>query len=176
MSKLSPLGQSAAALFTPEGERLRSAQEKKTSGANQPVRIPGAKSQVGQGQKSQDSLGDSATPGYEFFGRKKKTPEEQKKEEANPHSVETISVPQERENVIRLQVGWEKLLLAQKKICEKAKGLLLAMEAPMLYASARKGKGLQLKSRGCILDLDASNSVPEMANADEIAKDQKKIA
>jgi hypothetical protein len=73
MSKLTPLGQSMAALFTPEGENLRSsakdgASSVRTSG--QAFKVPGTEA-LKEGDKPQDSLGNPNSPGYSPLGLKK---------------------------------------------------------------------------------------------------------
>lgn len=175
MSKLSPMGQSMAALFSPEGEKLRKAQQDgKAKGAGapgNPFRIPTPQG-IAESGKSQDSLGNPNGPlGYEKLT--KKSPGSPAAEE-EPHEGPAIyHVPgsPENSNPIRLGSGWEKVLIAQKKICEKAKGLFTALEAPMKYRVQRKSSFVQLKSRGSILNLSPEESAPPPPEGGDKEKD-----
>jgi hypothetical protein len=156
-----------ASLFTPESERLRTSQSKADgTGAPPPgsLRIPGAKDI--KGHKSGDSLGNPNSPGYEPWGRK--TPSETAGEapKAQGPGGTVIETTQQGPELIRLSVGWDKILLAQKKLCEKAKGLFTLLEGPEKYRSQRKSKILSIKSRGCIVDL-------QVEEAPEKTKDEK---
>lgn len=157
MSKLSPLGQSMASLFTPESERLRtSAAQADGTGRAPPgsARIPGMKDI--KGHKSGDSLGNPNSPGYEPWGKKERKgekPSEQATETKGPAGT-VIEPPVQGPELIRLALGWETILLAQKKLCEKAKALFTRLEGPEKYHSQKKGRLLLIKSRGCIVDLD----------------------
>jgi hypothetical protein len=169
MSKLNPLGQSMASLFTPEGERLRTAQkEEAKSGSHSQAassRVAGSASQV-KSHQSQDSLGNPNSPGYESWGKKQnKNGEKQEGATgAKGPSGEVISPPEQNSRqFIRLSSGWEKLLLTQKKICEKAKGLFTLLEGPGKYSTLRRGKLLDGKTRGCIVDLDLQRTADEEA-------------
>lgn len=165
-----------AALFTPEGEKLRKAQQDgKTKGAGapgSPFRIPTAKG-ISETGKSQDSLGNPNGPlGYEKLTKKSPSSaaEEESKEGPTTYHVpgsESDSTP------IRLSSGWEKILVAQKKICEKAKDLFTALEAPMKYRVQKKSSFVQLKSRGSILNLTPEESAAAGAPAET---DKKKDA
>lgn len=151
MSKLGPLQQSMAALFTPESERLRASKTEK--GPSIP-RLP-TQGKLQESSKSGDSLGNPASPGYDGPLQRKKEAEEAHNESilAESKATESYSVPgSSSKKRIRLQGGWEKLLIAQKKLCEKARDIFTAMEAPEKYR--RKGGRLQEKSRGSIVDLD----------------------
>ncbi len=177
MSKISPLGQSMASLFSPEGEKLRAAQKDKAgnaSSSSQAFRVPGAKALQESG-KSQDSLGNpSGGLGYEPFRKEKKKGEAQTSEsfsEETPSQkvIETRSIGSQ---FIRLSVGWEKVLIAQQKLCEKAKNLFTSLEAPDKYHGQKKSNSLMEKSRGSILDLD----VQEVANEKAAMEKQEKKA
>lgn len=176
MSKMTPLGQSMAALFTPESSKLRKElkEAKDPSGVRAPTfKIPGIDpTTTVKGEKAGDSLGNPNTPGYEYFGKK----EDPSQETANPL---TQKEPRTRiENVgsqfIRLGVGWEKILLAQKKICEKAKGLFTSLEAPEKYNHQKRGKALLLKSRGCIVDLDIESHRQDLEHKKKLADKEDK--
>lgn len=165
-----------ASLFTPESERLAAAR-KKQEGSAAPkangMRIPGMPGI--QSHKSGDSLGNPNSPGYEPWGKKKEaeanaTAEERSTPAPGGKVIETT--PQGPE-IIRLSAGWEKLLLAQKKLCEKAKGLFVKLEGPPRYTSNKKGR-LQ-KSRGCIVDLDIQETA-EQKQAEAKAQEVKKPA
>jgi hypothetical protein len=150
------MGQSMAALFTPEGEKLRKGQhDGKTKGAGapgSPFRIPTPQG-VPESGKSQDSLGNPNGPlGYEKLTRKTAggAPEEEATEGAAAYHVPGSP---EQSCPVRLSSGWEKILIAQKKICEKAKDLFTTLEAPMKYRVQKKSSFVQLKSRGSILNL-----------------------
>lgn len=153
MSKLSPLGQSMASLFSSENAKIRAEQKGKDSPSRSTaVKVPG--SDLLKSHKSGDSLGNPNSPGYESWNFKRK--EEEKKESeklAAARGETTIKMEELGPQFIRLSLGWEKILLAQKKICEKAKNLFTAMDAPDSYQANKKGKN-QLKSVGCIVDLD----------------------
>jgi hypothetical protein len=168
-----------ASLFTPESEKLAAAQKAKAS-ANAPkangLRIPGLPGI--QSHKPGDSLGNGSTPGYEPWGKKKTEPEADKKAEGQEKApggtlVETST---QGAQFIRISVGWEKLLLTQKKLCEKAKGLFTLLDGPSKYASQRKSKVLSLKSRGCILDLDSHETHELAKEAENKAKEPKESA
>lgn len=154
MSKLSPLGQSMTSLFSTESAKTRAAQKtKENSEKFNAAKVPGGAGKL-KSHKSGDSLGNPNSPGYESWNFKSKeleAKEEQKKSEAQGGSP--IEITQFGPQFIRLSLGWEKILLAQKKLCEKAKNLFTAMDAPDSYQANRKGKN-QLKSIGCIVDLD----------------------
>jgi hypothetical protein len=47
-------------------------------------------------------------------------------------------------------------LVAQKKVCEKAKSLFTRLEGGDNYQEHRRGKMKYLKNRGCILDVDCA--------------------
>jgi len=85
--------------------------------------------------------------------------------------VETTSQGPE---FIRLSAGWEKLLLTQKKLCEKARDLFTLLEGPLKYSSQKKSKVLSLKSRGCILDLDLQETQDQKKDAEMRAKELAK--
>ena len=176
---MSPLGQSMAALFSPENQKLREAQkqsrESRTLSAQGLVTPNTPVGKLEEGGKSQDSLGNPSSPGYEsVWGRKKESATTPEVEQSFQVPGPAIEVPLEAQNkVIRLQVGWEKLLLAQKKICEKAKNLLTQLEAPVRYAKERRAKSIQLKSRGCIVDLDMEAYRQEQEHQAKIKKDEE---
>lgn len=166
-----------AALFSPEGEKLRKAQnDGKTKGAGapgSPFRIPTPQG-IAESGKSQDSLGNPNGPlGYEKFTKKAAGTtgaEEEAKESPGEYHVPGSS---EQSNPIRLSSGWEKILLTQKKICEKAKDLFTALEAPMKYRVQRKTSSVQLKSRGSILNLSPEETAAAGA---PLEADKKKDA
>ncbi|MGZ3671949.1 MAG: hypothetical protein ACXVB9_04445 [Bdellovibrionota bacterium] len=160
MSKLSPLSQSMASLFTPESERLRAGQGREERAARL-TQIPGAKDI--KGHKSGDSLGNPNSPGYEPWGKKKKDGQAPEKEAAGAPAGTVIEPPTQGPTLIRLMVGWEKILLTQKKLCEKAKGIFTRMEGPENYRTQKKSKILSIKSRGCIVDLDIQTVQDEKA-------------
>jgi hypothetical protein len=150
------MGQSMAALFTPEEERLRkSQQDGKTKGAGSPgnpFRIPTPQG-IPESGKSQDSLGNPNGPlGYERPSRSAAASDAPGGETTQGPAFH-VPGSAKRNDPIRLGSGWEKILIAQKKICEKAKNLLTALEAPMKYRVQKKSSFVQLKSRGSILNL-----------------------
>lgn len=161
MSKLGPLGQSMAALFNPDRGAKGKTEATGGAAASKPAaafRVPG----TGEPQKSHDSLGNPDSPGYEPWGKKKKeeaATEEKAAESPLAHAIET---PVQSDNLIRLSLGWDKLLVAQKKICEKAKGIFTRLEGSGNYAQQRRGKVKFLKSSGCILDLDSKDVAPKV--------------
>lgn len=176
MSKLSPLGQSMASLFTPESERLARAQKTKetsqTPSANG-LKIPGMPKI--QSDKPGDSLGNPNSPGYEPWGKKKhaESGAQEKQGEKAPGGT-VIETAAQGPEIIRLSSGWEKLLLAQKKLCEKAKNLFTSQEGPDNYSKQRKSKILSFKSRGCIVDLDVQETQDQQKEAEARLKEQKK--
>ena len=164
MSKLSPSGQSMAALFSPEGEKLRAAQKDKASSAREAAgfRVPGMQP-LGESSKPQDSLGNPNGPGsYEPLNLKKKAPEEIAAAPAGAKNLEGFESPVLGPQFIRLGLGWEKVLLTQKKLCEKAKGLFTLLEGPSKYRGQRKTSFLQSKSRGAILDVDLAETQAQL--------------
>ena len=161
MSKLSPLGQSMASLFTPESERIRSGQAKAQGGSNpsgSTISAPGA--QKIEGQKTEDSLSNPNSPGYEPWGRRKKgnVGADSENQEKKSASGLKVKAPSEGPEIIRLSLGWERILMAQRKLCEKAKNILLLLEGPDKYRAQKKNKGIMNKSRGCIVDLDTQKT------------------
>jgi hypothetical protein len=175
VSKLSPMGQSMAALFSPEGEKLRKGQQDgKTKGAGapgNPFRIPTPQG-IAESGKSQDSLGNPNGPlGYEKLT--KKSPSTPADEEGAHEGPVTYHVPgsPEHSGPIRLSSGWEKILIAQKKICEKAKDILTSLEAPVKYRVQKKSSFVQLKSRGSILNLSPEESGAAGAPTEDKKKD-----
>jgi hypothetical protein len=128
--------------------------------------VPGNPGQISS-HKSQDSLGNPNSPGYESWGKKgQQKDSKQAGHEAEQHQQNNQAViepPNQGAQFIRLSNGWEKLLLAQKKICEKAKGLFTLLEGPGQYKSQKRGKILEMKSLGCIVDLDIQQIAEEEA-------------
>lgn len=176
MSKLSPLGQSMASLFTPESAKLASAQKSKATPPPPQasgMKIPGLGNI--KGHKAGDSLGNPNSPGYEHWGTKKEAETTKGKETGQQGPAGTVieTTPQGPE-IIRLSSGWEKILVAQKKLCEKAKGIFTLLEGPSKYSSQKKSKMLNLKSRGCILDLDVQQTQDEMKAQKEREKEREK--
>lgn len=180
MSKLlNPLGQSMASLFTPESERL--AASRKTQGNSQGakaagVRIPGMPGITSH--KSGDSLGNPNSPGYEPWGKKKGGEAEATKADGSPAAPggKVIETASQGPEVIRLSAGWEKLLLAQKKLCEKAKGLFTMLEGPVKYSTQKRGRLLDQKSRGCIVDLDIQETAEQKHEEARLQKESGKKA
>ena len=179
MSKLlNPLGQSMASLFTPESERLAAARRTK-EGSKSPqangMKIPGMRGI--QSQKSGDSLGNPNSPGYEPWGKKKEAEPGAKAENAPAAPAgKVIETTAQGPEIIRLSAGWEKLLLAQKKLCEKAKGIFTLLEGPTRYASQKKGRLLEQKSRGCIVDLDIQETADQKLEEARLRDQDKKPA
>jgi hypothetical protein len=170
MSKLSPTGQSMAALFTPERERLRAAQ-KDTQGPQQTgnaFRVPGVEA-IKESSKMQDCLGNPMSPGYEPPHQKEAGPAEAALTPAGKKATGFL-MRDLGPNFVRLGVGWEKLLTTQRKLCEKAKGLLTILEGPARYRSQRKSSALEAKCRGSILDLDTQDM---LENQPETEKKKK---
>lgn len=148
MSKLVPLRQSMAALFTPECQHARATQNKEKTGSVSEGLPP---IQLQKGEKPGDALGNPCSPGYEPM-QGKGTPSGDPAQQQEPGQAE-YHVPGSPRGTLRLQAGWEKILLMQKKLCEKAKNLFTSLDAPERYNFARKNK-MERKSRGCIVDLD----------------------
>ncbi len=121
----------------------------------------------------QDSLGNPASPGYEQIWTKEKkslSPEEEKMRD-DPSYVPTKIPPK---NFVHLQTGWEKLLLAQKKVCEKARQLWVGLEAAPKYASLKRNKLLAGQKTGTasgfIVDVDAQEYMEEQAQKEKETK------
>jgi hypothetical protein len=157
-----------ASLFTPESEKLRQGHKDDASrgpGApGSPFKITMPKG-VPESGKSQDSLGNPNGPlGYEHW-KKENRDEEPTAESAGPESSQPglFHVPGSArgEFPLRLGYGWEKLLVAQKKLCEKAKGLFTLLEAPGKYRQQRKSSMIQMKSRGSILNMSTEEFSPQ---------------
>ncbi|MGZ3710346.1 MAG: hypothetical protein ACXVBE_01255 [Bdellovibrionota bacterium] len=170
MSKLGPLGQSMAALFSPDRASKAKASDAKSTAAptaKSSFQVPG----TAAADKSADSLGNGSTPGYEFFGKKPPGEDEKKEEKKESPLAHSIEAPAQGTNVIRLSLGWEKLLVAQKKICEKAKGIFTRMEGGESYAEQKRGRMKFRTSSGCILDLDSKEIADaKAAEAEELRK------
>lgn len=150
MSKLNTATQSLAAAFTPESQRLRGTQVSQgksvtSSGGKASLKLAG-----NEGPK--DSLGNPGSPGYEKFEKEKKKAAAEEKEKKS--GIVEYAAPEISAKKVRLCFGWEKLLLVQKKICEKTRALMVKMEGPNQYAKAKRSAKLSLKSSGCIIDLD----------------------
>lgn len=176
MSKLSPLGQSMASLFTPESERLRAGQKNAASSApkgGNAIKVPGTGPITSD--KPGDSLGNPNSPGYEPWGKKK---EAQKEEAAGPAAPggKVIETTKQGAEFVRLSAGWELLLVAQKKLCEKAKGIFTLLEGPVKYTSQKKNSFLYSKSRGAIVDLDLQQTQEQIAWKLKQEKDKKDAA
>jgi len=179
VSKLSPLGQSMAALFTPESEKVRkstAAQANSTTPLASSLAIKAHR--LGDAGKAGDSLGNPGSPGYEGpLKRKAGAQEEATLAEGDisvptAESTSSLGLPK----VIRLSSGWEKILMAQKKICEKARGLFLKLEGPDTYITQRKAKGKGLKYQGAILDVDMEAHRAELEAAEKKAKQEAAAA
>ncbi|MCO5142353.1 MAG: hypothetical protein M9962_04600 [Oligoflexia bacterium] len=161
MSKLSPLGQSMASLFSPERESIRKQQEssstKGTQASQGAFRISGAKeiSGIEENSPTKDSLGNPTSPGHGSWGKKKKAEEEvlEQKEELKKQGIfEPQKQPQSQ--FIKLNIGWEKILFIQKKICQKAKEIITKHNGPESYFNSKSSTIASFKSRGCVVDLD----------------------
>jgi hypothetical protein len=169
-----------ASLFTPESEKARGRErQSQAEGARTPgstIQVPGTKAV--KSEKSGDSLGNPNSPGYEPWGKKKKA--EGKKDDDKPAGDGPAGVvvepPRQGPEIVRLSAGWEALLLAQRKICEKAKAILTLLEGPDRYSSQKKSKVLQFKSRGCILDLDLQEVENQRKEAEALAGKEKKTS
>lgn len=157
-----------AALFTPEGEKARKAQATGTSGphgnATAGLRIPGSQA-VSENSKSGDSLGNPTSPGYSRLPKKQNAEGEPEpaEESATPAGHETYQTPTYGPETIRLDSGFEELLLTQHKLCEKAEAVFTKLGAPTRYRTQKKGKLLSGKSRGCIVDVSPENQEPVAA-------------
>lgn len=174
MSKLSPLGQSMAALFTPEGEKARKAQSKSASPTTGPqaggLRIAGSQA-VGENSKMGDSLGNPSSPGYSPLPINKKDAGQQEvtEESATANGHETFHTPTYGPETIRLDTGFETLLLTQHKLCEKAEAVFTKLDAPSRYKSQKRGKLLNGKSRGCIVDVAPEEDLAAPPKKDDAA-------
>lgn len=164
-----------ASLFTPESERIRATQKKQDTNAPAPTGLnksPGL--QTLKGEKPGDSLGNPNSPGYESWGKKPQNKEEEGGSTSKEPAGKIIETRTQGPEVIRLAFGWDTILFAQKKICEKAKGLFTRIEGPGKYSKQKKSKLLLLKSRGCILDLDLQKTHDQLKEAQAKLGDSKK--
>ncbi|NUM88941.1 MAG: hypothetical protein HUU37_07040 [Bdellovibrionales bacterium] len=172
-----------AALFTPESERLRA--DAKTAGAGRAAAsqsrpaVPGV-DKASESQKPGDSLGNPSSPGYEgTWLRKDSRQAGVAPEEAPPANDGTyVRVKEASKKFVRIQAGWERLLLAQKKICEKARNLFTNQEAPEKYSTSGSSKILAEiptgKPVGLIVDLDAQEQLE--ARARKLKEEKEKAA
>jgi hypothetical protein len=182
MSKTSALGQSIAAIFSPESQRLReqAKESAKAKGVSSGVRnaLMNPK-KTGESSAMQDSLGNPMSPGYEKIWDKEKEKAGAKKEDeksrSDPNYVSTKIPPK---NFVHLQTGWEKLLLTQKKVCEKARKLWTAIEAAPKYASLKRNKLLAEQKSGAasgfIVDVDAQEYMEKQAASEKEKKQEEK--
>jgi hypothetical protein len=157
-----------AAMFSPDraAKAPDTVNEAKGAPALKPsFKVPGGP--IGA-DKSQDSLGNPNSPGYEPWGKKKEKENPPEQKTAAPHAA-AVEAPVQGSNLIRLSIGWEKLLVAQKKICEKAKGLFTKMEGNGNYANQKRKLKFR-KSSGCILDVDSVESAPHPEKAEDPKK------
>jgi len=154
-----------ASLFTPENERMRAGEKKASSEVRTPgqsIRVPGTGA-VEKQEKPGDTLGGgSGSLGYEPWGKKKGQAEPEKSEAAGP-AGQVIETTEQGPGTIRLSAGWELILVAQKKLCAKAKGIFTLLEGPVKYTSQKKNNFLLSKSRGSILDLDLQETQAKLA-------------
>lgn len=174
MSKLSPLGQSMASLFTPESERARAGQAKAAGGTRAPSLSNSRKGPEIQNPVTGDSLSNGNSPGFEPWGKKKNAHSSEDETEGKKHGAPAgtvIEPPSQGPTLIRLSVGWEKILLTQKKLCEKAKNIFTRLEGPQTYRTQRKSKFMMTKSRGCIVDLDLQRVQDEKEAARKAAQE-----
>jgi hypothetical protein len=136
------------------------------SGIRKPATSPVAK--ASPSGKSPDSTDKSSSPEYENIWRrpkKKSTEKESLQEGPISPSPEQASAPEGRAfdsadfavgKPLRLQTGWDQLLFAQKKICEKARGVMQILEAPKRYFLEKKSKIMSRKHQGVILDFTSA--------------------
>lgn len=185
MGKLNPVNQSMAALFSPESERLRA--DAKTAGAGQSAHaskrpgIPGVDKPAESG-KPGDSLGNPSSPGYDNIWHRKDPEKASAPQEEQPpkNDGSYVRVKEVTKKFVRIQAGWERLLMAQKKICEKARNLFVKQDAPTKYAGNSTSKLLAEVSSGkpigMIVDLDAQKYLEEQAQKQREEKEKKKAA
>ena len=181
MGKLNPVNQSMAALFSPESERLRA--DAKTAGAGQGTHaakrpgVPGVDKPAESG-KPGDSLGNPSSPGYDNVWLRKGPEKEATTQEEQPSKSDGsyVRVKEASKKFVRIQAGWERLLMAQKKICEKARGLFVKQEAPAQYAGSGTSKLLAEissgKPIGMIVDLDDQKYLEEQAQKQREEKEK----
>ncbi len=172
-SSTSALRQSMSATLSPEAERLRLASkekaEQKASASGFALRKANAnQTKLSEGSKSQDSLGNPSTPGYDNIWKRDKK-EEESAASKDPNLVKVKgdeslhSMPgSSGKKFVRLQTGWEQILLVQQKLCEKAKNIMTLMESPAKYALSKKAKLLMRRHQGCIVDVDIEEHRKEL--------------
>lgn len=162
-----------AALFTPESEKTRKSASAATNSTAPTSNKPAQAHRLSDANKSGDSLGNPASSGYEGPIKKKATPAPEEQMAEGEFKVPTQdSTPQGLPKVIRLGLGWDKVLLAQKKLCEKARQLFLKLEGPENYILQRKSKGKSMKYQGAILDVDMEILRTELEAKEKKAKEE----
>jgi hypothetical protein len=129
---------------------------------------------LAQGNKSQDSASGNGTGNaYENIWRRKAKKEASTKapdiSSAVNSSSENGAEEKQAHSVppLRIQTGWEQLLFVQRKICEKARNLMINLEAPVRYFSAKKGKLLSGRYQGVILDFETKILTDKKKEGDE---------
>lgn len=114
-----------------------------------------------KGNKTEDSTNGN-TPGYENIWRRGKKESETEAQTSTRSATSPLSQPSAATEQpipgqikpVRLQLGWEQLLVAQKKLCEKARNIMTILEAPQQYFVSKKSKVLSRKHSGIILDFN----------------------
>jgi hypothetical protein len=140
----------AAAPFSPESERLRVQETKHqtSAAASTSAWSLGTKGTTALAS-SGDSLDNPNSPQYQSQGKKQDYipgASAKKQETQNNTTPGSSGLPN------RFSFGWDKLLVTQKTICNKAMNLLLNMEAPQRYFSILRTKTSATKHSGIILD------------------------
>lgn len=150
MGKPIPSVQAAAAAFSPESERLRMEQTKqqtaaKASASGWSLKPKGATELTASG----DSLDNPSSPQYQAPHKKEQfIPGLKASAPDNPNNT----APGSSGLPHKFYSGWDKLLVTQKTICNKAMNLLLLLEAPQRYFTAMRSKTSVRKFNGVILD------------------------
>lgn len=114
---------------------------------------------IKKGDKAGDSLGNPDSPGGANSWGKLVAPAPEAV--AAPATTKEEKEPSEHlTKPLRLQLGWEALLLAQRSICSKAQKILDVLEAPRRYFAAKRTKSVIKRANGIILDFDAAEKEP----------------
>lgn len=162
-----------ASLFTPESAKLAASQKARAASAppgQNGMKIPG----MGKikGKKTGDSLGNPQSPGYEAWGKRKEEEAKNAGEPAQGPAGTVVETTSQGPEIVRLSAGWEKLLVAQKKLCDKARAIFTRLDGPPRYNSQKKNR--LPKTAGCILDLDLQATEDEKRAERERQKEREK--
>src|SRR3989344_8522099 len=154
-AKINPLSKGQAAVHAPESEanRLRLVNENKGKGAEAPSQAGKSSMLVKENPATRDSLENPSSPQYQKQNKEKveasKAAPEKKKLGLGPQAPDA---PEKHDK--KPSNNWEKLLLAQKTLCQKAVNKLAILNGPLNYIKEQKNKLRSRKLRGVMMDID----------------------